>query len=110
MGAHILQLGCTIACPHQGQATVVPGNQKVKVDGKFALLVNDTATIAGCIFNVSGVASPCLKIQWSMPATKVKVSGTPVLLETSIGLCLNAAQAPQGPASISGVQTKVSGM
>jgi len=110
MAAHILQLGCTITCPHQGQATVVSGNQKTKADGQFALLATDTATIAGCTFNISGTPSPCLTIQWTMPATRVKVSGTPVLLETSIGLCLSAASAPQGTATISGVQTKVSGI
>jgi hypothetical protein len=110
MAAHILQLGCTIACPHQGQASVVAGTSKTKVDGKFALLVNDTATIAGCTFTLpSGSPSPCLTIRWTGPATKTKVSGTPVLLETSVALCLNAAQAPQGTATISGVQTKVSG-
>ena len=110
MGAHILQLGCTIACPHQGQASVVPGNSKTKVDGKFALLVNDTATIAGCPFqSAPATPSPCLTIRWSGPATKTKVNGTPVLLETSVGLCLNAAQVPQGTATISGIQTKVSG-
>jgi hypothetical protein len=106
--AHILQLGCTIACPHQGQASPVPGNTKMKVDGAFALLVNDTMPIAGCTFNVSGSPSPCLTIRWTMPAMKVKVDGTPVLLDSSIGLCLNPAQAPQGTATISGAQTKVS--
>jgi len=107
--AQILQLGCTISCPHQGQANPVPGNSKVKVDGAFALLVNDTMPIAACTFTVGPNPSPCLTIRWTMPATKVKVNGTPVLLDSSIGLCLNAAQAPQGTATISGAQTKVSG-
>jgi hypothetical protein len=110
MAAGILQMGCTIQCPHGGQATAVPTNSKVKVDGAFALLPTDTFTIAGCSFTLPGPSpSPCLTIQWSAEATKVKVSGTGVLLETSIGLCKAATQAPQGPATISGVQTKVKG-
>ncbi len=107
--AQILQMGCTITCPHQGQASPVPGNTKTKVDGNFALLVSDTMTIAGCTFMIGNTPSPCLTIRWSLPAMKVKVDGTPVLLDSSVGLCLSAAQAPQGSASISGAQTKVSG-
>jgi hypothetical protein len=109
MGAQILDLGCTIMCPHGGQATVIPGNTQVQVGGNLALLVSDTMIISGCPFNVSGSPMPCLTIQWLAPATRVTVNGTPVLLQSSVGLCLNAAQAPQGTAIVNGVQTKVSG-
>jgi len=105
MASAILQMGCTIQCPHGGQATVVPGNMKVKVDGAYALLPSDTFIIAGCSFMIGTVPSPCLTIQWSAEATKVKINGTGPLLESSIGLCKGAA--PQGPASVSGAQTKV---
>ncbi|HYK05712.1 MAG TPA: hypothetical protein VE974_28440 [Thermoanaerobaculia bacterium] len=109
--AHVLQFGCTIACPHQGQASVpAPSNSSTKVDGKFALLVSDVFVVAGCTFVSGSTPNPCLTLRWSGPATKVKVKGTAVLLETSVAECLNAAQAPQGVAQISGVQTKVSGI
>ena len=107
MGSAILQMGCTIQCPHGGQATAVPTNSKVKVDGAFALLPTDTYIIAGCSFMIGTVPSPCLTIQWLGEATKVKINGTGPLLESSSGLCKAATQAPQGPASISGAQTKV---
>jgi hypothetical protein len=109
MGANILDLGCTIKCPHGGQATVVPGNLQVKVGGNLALLATDTMIIAGCSFNVSGAPVPCVTIEWTAPATRDSVNSTPVLLQTSVGLCLNATNAPQGTAIVSGVQTKVSG-
>ncbi|SRR6266704_2151486 len=109
MGASILDMGCTIMCPHGGQATVIPGNTQVQVGNGFALLLSDTMIISGCPFNVSSAPVPCLTIQWTTPATHVTVNGTPVLLETSIGLCLNAASVPQGTAIVSGVQTQVSG-
>ena len=41
MGASILDLGCTIQCPHGGQATVSPSNTDVKVGGNLALLITD---------------------------------------------------------------------
>jgi hypothetical protein len=40
---------------------------------------------------------------------RVKVESKAVLLDTSIGLCMNAANAPQGTALVSGFQTKVQG-
>jgi hypothetical protein len=38
---------------------------------------------------------------------RVQVQGQPVVLATSIALCVNAAGVPQGPATVSGYQTKV---
>lgn len=107
MGGFILDSGATIVCPHGGQATVVPRSTRVSLGGKPPLLVDDVATIAGCAFNVSGAPSPCLSIQWLMPATRVTVESSPVLLSSSVGLCVNAAQAPQGTALVTGFQTKV---
>jgi hypothetical protein len=110
MGVGILQLGCTIMCPHGGQATAIPGNTQVQVGNGFALLETDTMIIAGCPFTVPpGTPMPCLTIQWTAPATSVTVNGTPVLLTTSVGLCLNALSAPQGTAIVAGAQTQASG-
>ena len=110
MGAQILNQGCTIQCPHGGQAQVVPANTRVKVGGSLALLATDTFVISGCPFTVPpGTPMPCVTIQWSAPATRDTVTQTPVLLETSVGLCLNATNAPQGKAIVQGVQQKVSG-
>jgi hypothetical protein len=108
MGVAILQMGCTIQCPHGGQASVVPSNFRVKVDGAFALLPTDVFIVAGCAFTLpNGTPSPCLTIEWQAEATRVKINGTGPLLETSVGLCKAPTQAVQGPATVSGVQTKV---
>ncbi len=107
MPGFILDAGATITCPHAGQATVVSRAARVKLGGQPPLLVDDVATISGCSFNVSGAPSPCLSIQWLMPATRVKVGSSPLLLSSSIALCVNAAQAPQGTALVTGFQTKV---
>jgi hypothetical protein len=109
VAAGILDLGSTIQCPHGGQATVTPGNPRVAVGGNLALLATDVMTIAGCTFTVGPSPVPCVTIQWSAPALAASVSKTPVLLETSVGVCLNAASAPQGLATINGIQTDVSG-
>ncbi len=107
MGAYVLDAGATITCPHGGQATVVPRATRVSLGGNPPLLVDDVATIAGCAFNVSGAPSPCLRLQWLMPATRATVESSPVLLSSSVAMCLNAAGAPQGTALVSGFQTRV---
>jgi hypothetical protein len=110
VGAKILDTGCTIQCPHGGQATLTTANSEVKVGGNYALLATDMLTISGCTFTVPpGTPMPCLTIQWSAPATNVMVTEQPVLLDSSVGLCINATGAPQGTATVSGPQTKVSG-
>jgi hypothetical protein len=109
MGIAILDAGCSIQCPHGGKATAVPGQTRVKAGGNFVLLASDTMIISGCPFNVAGVPMPCLTIQWMAPATKV-MAGSAVLLQSSVGLCKNAAGAPQGTALVSGPQTKATGL
>lgn len=105
--AFVLDAGATITCPHGGRVAVVPRATRVALGGKPPLLVDDSNTIAACPFNVSGAPSPCLRVQWTMPATRVTVESSPVLLSSSIALCVNAASAPQGTALVSGFQTRV---
>lgn len=107
MSAYILQQGVTIACPHGGSAVVTTTNTAMFLDGAAALLVDDQMTVSGCAFNVSGAPQPCMRVRWQAPATRVAVKGKAVLLSASVGLCVNAAGAPQGPAQVSGYQTKV---
>ncbi len=58
--------------------------------GRQAILV------AGCPFVVANVPQPCLQVQWIVPATRVTAGGSPVIVQSSTGLCMGAA--PQGPA------------
>ncbi len=104
---YIVDSGATITCPHSGQASVTPSSTHVSLGGNPPLLVDDVATISGCSFNISGSPSPCMSIQWLMPAARVTVESSAVLLSSSIGLCVNAAQVPQGTALVTGFQTKV---
>jgi hypothetical protein len=109
MGGYLLDAGATIKCPHGGEAKMVTSSTKVTLGGQPPLLIDDTSTISGCSLNISGAPSPCLRVQWQMPATRVKIESKAVLLSTSVGLCVNAGGAPQGSALVSGYQTKVQG-
>lgn len=107
MGSRVLTVTTVAMCPHGGQASFTAGQSRVLVDGAPALVVTDSATIAGCPFMIGNTPSPCLTVRWLGPATRVTAGGTPVLLDTSTGLCLSPASAPQGSLQISGVQSKV---
>jgi hypothetical protein len=96
----ILTIQNQIQCPHGGQAILVTTNSAFLVDDSPALLESDLHVIAGCPFTVGTVYMPCVEIEWSGGAEMLTVDGVGVLLETSIGLCNNAAGAPQGVAII----------
>ena len=108
--AYLLDSGATITCPHGGTASVSsPVNSQVTTGGTKVLVVGDLATVAGCTFNVSGAPSPCVRIDWKAAAQRVELAGQAALLSSSVALCVNAAGAPQGKASVSGFQTRASG-
>ena len=100
----------TVMFPHFGQAILATANTQALVDGAPVLLLTDRHAVAGCAFAPGGVPSPCVTIQWVTGATQSKIGNIPALLQTSIGLCLNAAQAPQGPAVVVQTQTKAMGV
>jgi hypothetical protein len=103
----ILDNFASYMCPHGGQVTVITANTRVKAEGaRYLLRVTDTFLVAGCAFNVSGVPSPCIRVMWLNQSIRVKVMGSPVLLESSIGLCQNAAGVPQGPVVVMGPQNR----
>lgn len=106
MAGNILTTSATIMCPHGGQATLVTSNTAVSADSAPALLESDVHPVVGCPFTVGNKYSPCVRIEWSAGAGKVTVSGTPVLVQTSIGRCLNAEGATQGVAAIVNTQIK----
>ena len=106
----LLTTTSTVVCPHFGVATLLTSNTKALVDGAPVLLLTDVHTVAGCPFAPGGVPSPCLTIRWVTGATQARIDQIPALLQTSVGLCLNVAQAPQGPAVIVQTQTRALGV
>ena len=100
----LLTTTSTVICPHAGQAILRTTNTDALIDGVPALLLTDEHQVVGCTFAPGGVYTPCVLIRWATAATQTNVHGVPVLLQTSVGICFNAAQVPQGPAVI--VQTQ----
>ena len=111
MPGPLFHVGATAICAHAtGTVQVISSNTRVFVSGMPAATMADNALIAGCIFPPPpATPTPCLRVQWITPAARVLINGQPALLQTSVGLGLNPAQAPQGPISILMTQTRVIG-
>ena len=114
MPGNLLHVNATVNCPHGAKASIISTNLRVKVSGMAVATVNDTTTVAGCPFQVPVGAGtkpqPCVKVQWTVPATRVKVNGQFVLLSASSGLCQSAEQIPQGSPLVATTQMRVKGI
>lgn len=104
----ILTTTSTVMCPHGGMAQLVTTNAEMLIRGAPALLQTDLHPIVGCPFTPVAYL-PCVSIRWVSGATQTSVRNVPVLLQTSVGLCLNAAQVPQGTAIVVQVQQEAKG-
>jgi len=92
MGSPILTMAASIMCPHGGQAIPVPQNPTVLIMGSPVLVMTDVFMVVGCAFVIPpGVPAPCVNIQWTTPAVSVTVNNIPVLLASSIGLCIGGS-------------------
>jgi ABC-type amino acid transport system permease subunit len=89
-------------------AQLLTSNTEALIDGAPALLQTDVHPVVGCPFTPVAY-SPCVTIRWVTAATQTSVRNVPVLLQTSVGLCLNAAQVPQGTAIVVQVQQRGKG-
>jgi hypothetical protein len=106
MPGFLLHLGATVLCAHGGQAQPTTPNPRVTVSGQPTVTMVAPYVVAGCIFNVAGVPSPCVTAQWVTAATRITSNGQPLLLLDSQAIC-----APNGtPLLIIVTQPRVTGM
>lgn len=105
----LLTTTSTVQCPHGGQALLASSKHALLIDGASALLQSDVHAVVGCPFTPVAY-SPCVSIRWLSGATQTAIDQVPVLLQTSVGLCLNAAQVPQGLAIVVQTQTLAKGV
>jgi hypothetical protein len=111
MPGPIYQVGAVAMCPHGGQVTVASSNARVLAGGAPAVLVSDLGIVGGCVFTVPpGKPQPCATVRFLVPATRVTVMGQPVVLQSSVGLCLSADGIPAGPPIIASTQVRVVAM
>jgi uncharacterized Zn-binding protein involved in type VI secretion len=102
----LLHVGDTVMCSHGGKVTLTP-MPRVKVGGQPVVLQPTPYPIAGCPFTTPvGAPLPCVTAAFSTGSIRVKVNGTPILLQDSQATC-----APNGvPATIVPVPGRVKGI
>jgi hypothetical protein len=111
MPGYILHVGVTSICPHGGQVTIITTNGRVFLGGQPAATQSDTYTVTGCAFTVPpGKPQPCILVRWMVPAMRVHVGGSPVILQDSTGICQSPEQIPQGPPTVITSQVRVKGI
>ena len=107
---NLLNTSSTLMCPHGGSVSITSSNSVAKADGAFIARGSDTFTISGCAFTLGTTPHPCVRVQWTLTAMMHKAAGDLCLTMDSIGLCLAADSAPQGPVQINNTQAKVKGL
>ena len=64
-------------------ATHIPTQVRVKAGGSPVALAADQHAVAGCAL-IGTPTAPCVVLTWTAPASRVRASGQPVLVQTSI--------------------------
>jgi hypothetical protein len=87
MPGPLLHLGATVMCSHGGQAMPSAPNPRVLVSGQPVATMAAPYMVAGCAFVPPGGNGPCVMAQWVVAATRVFVTGQPVVLLDSQAIC-----------------------
>ena len=113
----ILHVGAVMQCTHMAPATTPPTQPRVTVSAQPVATAANLISVAGCPFQSPVGAGtkppPCVKVQWAMLSARILVAGQPVLLQTppgpgvGAGICQSIEQIPQGPPTVSTIQTRV---
>ncbi|MCW3819203.1 hypothetical protein ONA91_32655 [Micromonospora sp. DR5-3] len=106
MGDPVLTSASTITCPHGGQGSILPGQTAASAASAICTK-DDRVTIAGCAFTIGPNPSPCVSVEWKTAVSSVTAGGTEILTIGSTGICMSAANVPQGPVVLIPAQVAV---
>ncbi|MGV8986151.1 MAG: hypothetical protein ACOH2H_07705 [Cypionkella sp.] len=105
----LLHLGATVICTHGGQAAPTSASTRVKLSGQPAVNLTHSYQIAGCPFATPEPApKPCVSVQWTTPAIRVRIEGSPAILSTSQGVTMGPMGVQGTPQAVA-QQTRVQG-
>ena len=110
MARGMLTVASVLMCPHGGSIKAITTNTQVSVAGVPVLRSIDTFVVVGCPFTIGPKPSPCLTVKWVAADMRNTAANGATLSQSSIGLCLNEFQAPQGVAVVLQTQPSVSSM
>lgn len=88
MGAYLLHEGASVRCEHQGTATPMAPNPRVKVGGKKTIVMTTFYSITACQHEVGSSYVPCVVGCWTSGAKRVRSLGQRVVLMDSDSTCV----------------------
>lgn len=113
MPGFIVTTAASAICTHGASVSIMSSNTRVKAGGAPIAVMSDVYTVSGCPFQVPiGTGTkpqPCVSLRWIAVATRVRVGGQFVVLQTSSAICQSAEQIPQGPPTVVSTQMRVKG-
>jgi hypothetical protein len=107
MPGPVYQVGAVAMCPHGGQVTAISTDARVLAGGLPVTLAADQFVVAGCAFAVGTVPQPCVLVQWAAPTVRCLFAGQPAITAASVGMCIAANGAPNGPVVLASTQPRV---
>jgi hypothetical protein len=113
MAGGILTVASSLQCPHGGQVQIIPADPLATGGSVPIATLADQVVVVGCPFVIPAVVpipSPCILVQWVSGNPRTTANGIPMLNLSSVGLCIGATGAPQGPVVVAstppGVQSQ----
>lgn len=106
MPGPLFHVSAVAMCPHGGQVTTISANARVLVSGLPVATLADQYVVAGCTFALPSGPQPCVMVQWTSPTVQALVNGQPAITALSVGLCIAANGAPNGPAIVASTQPR----
>ena len=105
MPGFLLSILSQVQCLHAGQAKPLVPNPRVLVSGQPTVLMTSPYLVAGCTLPPPPTANgPCVTARFSVGTVRVLSSGQPLLVQSSLALCV-----PSGtPLLIVATQPRVS--
>jgi hypothetical protein len=85
---YLLTEGAMVLCQHGGQARAGVVSQHVKVNGQAIVTQSASYTVSACSYLQGTTPSPCVTVQWTSAATRVKAGDQAVLLKDSQATCM----------------------
>ena len=108
MPGFFFHLGAVAFCPHGAPVTTLPLNPRVFVSGTPVATAGDTFPAVGCPL-ASTSPEFCTRVDWLVPAQRVRASGQAVILRDSPAQCKSASGTVMGPPTVVNTQLRVRG-
>jgi len=102
MAAPVVTTSSTLMCPHGGLVQIPPASSRVRASGAPVIPTTGQGLVTGC-----ASPNPCITVQFVSGTIRAMTDHKPLVTATSVGHCLAANGALNGPVVVSGGDPRV---